>query len=73
MERRVLGVIVAVVGAVACYYGATYIMAWQLYHAAGGSVGFELLLPYVAVFVLGVLILVVGLLLLRQERGAKSR
>jgi hypothetical protein len=72
MERRVLGAIGAVVGAVACYYGATYIMAWQLYQAAGGSVGFAIV-PYVAVFVLGVLILVAGLLLLRQKDVTKTR
>ena len=68
MERRVLGVIGAVVGAVASYYGGTYILAWAVYQtASGGSVGFEVVLPYVAVFVLGVLILVAGLLLLRQK------
>jgi len=74
MKRRVLGVIGAVVGAVACYYGATYILAWAVYQtASGGSVGFEVLLPYVAVFVLGVLILVAGLLLLRQKHETKIR
>ena len=68
MERRVLGVIGAVVGAVASYYGGTYILAWAVYQTASeGSVGFEILVPYVAVFVLGVLILVAGLLLLRQK------
>ena len=72
MERRVLGVIGAVVGALACYYGGTYILAWAVYQtASGGAVGFEVLLPYVAVFVLGVLILVAGLLLLRQRDESK--
>ena len=73
MERRVLGAIGAVVGAIACYYGATYIVAWQLYQTSGASVGFEVYLPYVAVFVLGVLILVAGLLLLRQKDDTRNR
>ena len=73
MERRVLGVIGVVVGAVACYAAGTYIVAWQLYTTAGGSVGFEVILLYVAVFVLGVLILVAGLLLLRQKDVTKTR
>ena len=74
MERRVLGVIGAVVGAVACYYGGTYILAWAVYQTASeGSVGFEILVPYVAVFVLGALILVAGVLLLRQKDEPKIR
>jgi TRAP-type C4-dicarboxylate transport system permease small subunit len=71
MKQRTLGLVLAVVGGLVSYGGASYVAAALVYQTNGGSVGIEAYLVYMAVLIIGILMLLPGILILRG--GTRTR
>jgi len=67
MKQRTLGWILAVVGGMVSISAANYVAAALLYQTNGGSIGIDFYLLYVAVLIIGILMLLPGILILRGD------
>jgi TRAP-type C4-dicarboxylate transport system permease small subunit len=67
VKQRTLGLVLAVVGGLVSYGGASYVAAALVYQTNGGSVGIEAYLVYMAVLIIGILMLLPGILILRGD------